>query len=81
MCDLDRFEVHTNFTGTAKQVHAFSLADLEADPSEPLRVLRAVMFSPEDLRPDQTPGVDSQSVVRPFYARSFSASPAERKVG
>lgn len=22
VCDLDRFEIHTNFTGTAKQVHA-----------------------------------------------------------
>ncbi len=24
VCDLDRFEVHTNFTGTAKQVHRFT---------------------------------------------------------
>ena len=22
VCDLERFEVHTNFTGTAKKVHA-----------------------------------------------------------
>src|SRR5262245_20416293 len=26
--DLDRFEVHTNFTGTPKQVFRFSLADM-----------------------------------------------------
>src|SRR5947208_1849842 len=25
VCDLDRFEVHTNFTNTAKEVHAFAL--------------------------------------------------------
>ena len=25
VCDLDRFEVHTNFTGTLKTVHAFDL--------------------------------------------------------
>lgn len=25
VCDLDRFEVHTNFTGTVKVVHAFDL--------------------------------------------------------
>ena len=55
VCDLDRFEVHTNFTGTVKQVHAFSLADLAAAPQEPLRVLRAVMGDPEALRPQKTP--------------------------
>src|SRR5712691_310170 len=27
VCDLNRFEVHTNFTGTAKQVFKFSLND------------------------------------------------------
>ncbi|MGH7127981.1 MAG: type IIL restriction-modification enzyme MmeI [Planctomycetaceae bacterium] len=26
VCDMDRFEVHTNFTGTKKEVHAFDLA-------------------------------------------------------
>jgi hypothetical protein len=29
VCDLDRFEIHTNFTGTAKKVYAFSLTDLD----------------------------------------------------
>ena len=28
VCDQDRFEVHTNFTGTAKQVYSFTLTDL-----------------------------------------------------
>ncbi len=37
VCVLDRFEVHTNFTGTVKQVHAFNLADLASTPKEPLR--------------------------------------------
>jgi hypothetical protein len=32
VCDLDRFEVHTNFTGTVKQVHEFDLAGL-AEPA------------------------------------------------
>jgi hypothetical protein len=26
VCDLSRFEVHTNFTGTAKRVYDFDLA-------------------------------------------------------
>ncbi len=51
VCDLDRFEVHTNFTGTAPAVHRFTLADLAADPAEPLRILRAVFTGPEALRP------------------------------
>jgi hypothetical protein len=55
VCDLDRFEVHTNFTGTAKEVHAFNLADLAGkDPSRPLHILRAVMADPEQLRPQKT---------------------------
>ena len=54
VCDLERFEVHTNFTGTAKEVHRFTLADLAAEPKEPLRVLRAVMGDPEALRPAKT---------------------------
>jgi hypothetical protein len=50
--DMDRFEVHTNFTGTAKQVHAFNLAGL-AQPRN-LDVLRKVFFDPEALRPEVT---------------------------
>ena len=51
VCDLDRFEVHTNFTGTANQVHRFTLADMAAEPERPLRILRAVFTDPELLRP------------------------------
>ena len=60
VCDLDRFEVHTNFTGTAKRVHAFNLADLaapvatEGSALPPLDVLRAVFTQPGRLRPQQT---------------------------
>ena len=60
VCDLDRFEVHTNFTGTAKRVYAFSLADLaapvatEGSALPPLDVLRAVFSEPERLRPERT---------------------------
>lgn len=53
VCDLDRFEVHTNFTGTPKQVFAFTVADL--DQPETLAILRAVFTRPEALRPNVTP--------------------------
>jgi hypothetical protein len=51
VCDLDRFEVRTKFTNAPTELHAFTLADLARDPAEPLRVLRAVMSDPEELRP------------------------------
>src|SRR5437870_3973182 len=49
VCDMDRFEVHTNFTGTAKKVYAFDLSGL-AKP-ENLHTLRLVFSQPEALRP------------------------------
>jgi len=52
VCDMDRFEVHTNFTGTAKQVHLFDLAGL-ADPAN-LDILRRMFTEPGSLRPGMT---------------------------
>jgi hypothetical protein len=50
--DLERIEVHTNFTGLSPKTYTVTLDDLEAtDPSEPLRILRAVFTDPEALRP------------------------------
>ncbi len=57
VCDMDRFEVHTNFTGTAKQVHVFDLAGL-ADPAN-LDVLRKVFTEPNSLRP----GITSEKIT------------------
>jgi type II restriction/modification system DNA methylase subunit YeeA len=60
VCDLDRFEVHTNFTNTIKRVYSFSLADLAStdstpsSPLPPLEVLRALFTDPNRLRPDRT---------------------------
>ncbi len=52
VCDLDRIQIHTNFTGTAKQVHSFDLAGL-AQPAN-LDILRRLFTEPEALRPGQT---------------------------
>ena len=66
VCDLERFEVHTNFTGTVKQIHAFTLDDLARDPAEPLRILRAVMENPEALRPTRTRHEITEEAARQF---------------
>jgi hypothetical protein len=49
VCDMDRIEVHTNFTNTEARVLTLTFEDL-ATP-EGMRVLRAVFFDPESLRP------------------------------
>ena len=53
--DMDRIEVHTNFTNTRPAVHALTLDSLAREPAEGLRVLRAVMTDPESLRPARSP--------------------------
>ncbi len=52
VCDLDRFEVHTNFTGTIKAVHEFNL-DALGEPAN-IDVLRKVFTDPDALKPRQT---------------------------
>ncbi len=50
VCDMDRFEVHTNFTATRKRVYAFDLEGL-AQPAN-LDILRKLFTDPDALRPD-----------------------------
>ena len=50
--DTDRFEIHTNFTGTVTEVHAFTNEELP-DP-ENMKVLRAMFEDPYSLKPDRT---------------------------
>lgn len=52
VCDIDRIEVHTNFTGSAKRVYSFNLETLPLP--ENLDVLRKLFTDPEGLRPAQT---------------------------
>lgn len=64
--DMDRFEVHTNFTGTCKVVHKFNLRQIELKPAEPLRILRAVMTDPEAIRPEKTRQDVTEDAAREF---------------
>jgi type II restriction/modification system DNA methylase subunit YeeA len=49
VCDMQRFEIHTNFTGTTKQVHRFELEDLAKEDAR--KILLALFTDPESLRP------------------------------
>ncbi len=74
--DMDRIEVHTNFTNTRPAVYEITLDDLAAggDPTrDALDILRAVMIEPAKLRPRQTPDEVTQVAASRFadLARSM----------
>jgi type II restriction/modification system DNA methylase subunit YeeA len=52
VCDFERFQIHTNFTGTEKQVHEFTVDEL--DQPEKLELLRWLFLDPDRLRPKRT---------------------------
>src|SRR6266568_2948137 len=52
VCDLDRFEIHTNFTAKPTVVFAFDLDNL-AEPAN-LDVLRKLFTQPQALEPGET---------------------------
>lgn len=64
VCDLDRFEIHTNFTGTPKRVYAFNLEGL-AEPGN-LDKLRRLFTEPESLKPGQTTQGITEDVANRF---------------
>ena len=72
VCDLNRFEVHTNYTGTAKQVYRFDLTDLagagatEGSTVPPLDVLRLLFTDPARLRPQQTTAQVTEAAAAEF---------------
>ncbi len=78
VCDLNRFEVHTNFTNTVKQVYAFDLADLQRNEPTPtcalppLDVLRAAFTHPDLLRPNRTTASVTEDAAREFAALAES---------
>ena len=78
VCDLNRFEVHTNFTATAKRVFAFTLAELgKNEPTAdcrrpPLDVLRALFEDPDRLRPERTTAAITQEAARGFGRLALS---------
>jgi hypothetical protein len=72
VCDLERFEVHTNFTSTSKRAYAFSLDDLNRNhvtatcPLPPLDVLRALFGDYNVLRPEYTDAHVTQEAAKLF---------------
>jgi type II restriction/modification system DNA methylase subunit YeeA len=72
VCDFNRFEVHTNYPNTRKEIFAFELADLIANQPTatcklpPLEVLRAVFTDPGRLKPGQTTAQVTEEAAAQF---------------
>jgi hypothetical protein len=64
VCDLDRFEIHTNFTGTVKEKHEFNLDGL-ADPSN-FQLLRNVFHNPDALKPGKPLAAITEEIATRF---------------
>ncbi|NLD44197.1 MAG: class I SAM-dependent DNA methyltransferase, partial [Chloroflexi bacterium] len=62
--DIAKIVIHTNFTNTVKRVETLTLDDLLEPAGRAL--LRAVFFSPEDLRAPQTPQQATQEAAAKF---------------
>ncbi len=71
--DMDRIEVHTNFTNTKPQITTITLDDLRTDPASALDILRKVMTNPDALKPQQTPDEVTRAAAEKFatIARSL----------
>ena len=74
VCDIDRTEIHTNFTGAPAEVHTVRLEDL--DKPGALDLLRRVFTAPYSFRPDQTAERITQDVAKRFG--ELAASLAKR---
>ncbi len=64
VCDIERFEVHTNFTNSTKKVYSFTNDEL-SEP-ENLRVLRALFDAPDSLAPETTSEGVTEEAARGF---------------
>jgi type II restriction/modification system DNA methylase subunit YeeA len=72
VCDMNCFEVHTNFGKTKKRVYKFDLHDLELNrvtadcPLPPLEVLHALYNDTDLLRPERTDAFVTQEAAKVF---------------
>ena len=73
--DLQRFEIHTNFTNAVKQVHRFTVEDLANH--ETRRLLAAAFNDPQQLRP----GISRADITKEAAAKFATLADALRKRG
>jgi type II restriction/modification system DNA methylase subunit YeeA len=94
VCDMNCFEIHTNFGKTKKRVYKFDLRDLELNkvtancPLPPLEVLHALFHDTDRLRPERTDAFVTQEAAKIFARmaerleiekRSLTSTPIQTK--
>jgi type II restriction/modification system DNA methylase subunit YeeA len=62
--DLQRIEIHTNFTNTATTTHVITLDDL--DQPDQFRLLRQAFYEPDALKPGTTPETVTEEAAARF---------------
>lgn len=85
VCDIDRFEIHTNFTGHPVEVYAFGLGDLAVAPKEwsdrgvsPLQALRYAFTDPEWFRPKKTVNAITEELAEKIGDLAIAISDRKR---
>lgn len=66
VCDMNRFEIHTNFTNTEPRVIAFDLKDLRDNPFHYGKILREAFLDPEALHPNNDPRYITETAAAKF---------------
>ena len=66
VCDMNRFEIHTNFTNTEPRVIEFTLKQLGENPTHYIRLLREVFLDPEALHPNNDPRYITETAAAKF---------------
>jgi hypothetical protein len=64
--DIERIEIHTNFTGLKPVVETITLDELAGDPTRALYLLRDVFAAPEEFRPRIEPAQITEKAARSF---------------
>jgi len=64
--DMDRIEIHTNFTNTVPEIHIIPVADLSH--GENLAILKSLFSDPESLRPGKTKTAITEEAAQRFAA-------------
>ena len=62
--DMDRIEVHTNFTNTVHEKHVIPITELGTERN--LRILKAVFADPDRLKPGKTKAATTEEAARRF---------------
>ena len=78
VCDIEHFEIHSNFTNTATRIYKFTNAEITSpkpvadSPYSAIELLHKLFHDPDGLRPQQTVEVITQDAAAKFAALADS---------